>query len=65
MNGKWILATLVTDDECGEEDGDGHGGVDAQPHIAHQGHLLAWNKGNVHISDQQLWPGYGQVIARL
>ena len=63
MNGKWILATLVTDDECGEEDGAGHGGVDAQPHIAHQGHLLAWNAR--HISDQQLWPGYGQVMARV
>ena len=59
------LIVLVTDDECREEDGGGHGTVDTQPHVAHQGHLLVWNGGNVHISDQQLWPGYGQVMASL
>ena len=56
------LIVLVTDDECREEDGGGHGAVDGYPHVAHQGHLLVWNGGNVHISDQQLWPGYGQVM---
>ena len=52
------LIVLVTDDECREEDGGGHGTVDTQPHVAHQGHLLVWNG----VMSILVTSSYGQVM---